>query len=447
MKIRKSFAMLLTFVLLFSAVSSAPGAWMSAALAEEESADEQVLVFKTPNFAPGYAEYYLVKSFNQTHPGKKIVIEEIPDEQLLATEIMSGEADYMINAGYLDPFKYSNSGQFYDIYEWMEADPDFHREDYYENLFTAMECDGHLYAMPAIFCFAPMVVYLNGVIAEALDASYQLLDPITPSEILDLYESAKAKGLMSENTPLVFEDVVAPGVALIASTEFASYVDLNTRTTNFSTPEFISLLERTKQAYTEKHINGWGTTLDSFSKAVTRQKTDSLVKFDSIGLARDPYWESGLNAMPEGLMGPLVLQTNNGDVRARENTAYMVPKSCSNPELAWEFIKFCISPIDEKNGESVSTVDKTGFGIGFPLSKKNLALYAQKYRTFGSADFDASLAKLEERIGEICIFDLYIQGVEALSYQILSQYYDYNLITAEECAKQMDERAYLYLNE
>ena len=448
MKTRRMYAILLALALLFNAALSASGAWMGAALAEEESAEEEVLVIKTPNNLPGLSETTLPEAFNRTHPGKKIIVEDIPDEKLLATEIMSGEADYIINGCYLDPFKYSTSGEFYDFYEWMDADPDFHREDYYENLFTAMECDGHLYAMPAVFNFSPIVIYLNGTIAEALGASYQLLDTITPSEILDLYEAAKAQGLMAEDTPLIFEDMAAPGLLLITSTEYAGHVDLSARTTNFSTPEFIALLERTKQAYTEKRIeNGWIWTTSNFSKAVTRQETDSLVKFDFIGLRQDPYYESDLSGMPDGLMGPLILKTDNGVVRANTETAYMVPKSCSNPELAWEFIKFCISPLDEENGEKASNVDKSATGFGFPLAKKNLALYAQMYRTFGYAVSDASLAKLEERIEEISIFAFYIQGVETLSTSIVSQYYDYGFITAEECAKQIDERAYLYLNE
>ena len=449
MKTRRMYAILLALVLLFNAALSASGAWMGAALAEGDSADEQVLVIKTPNYESGYADYSLAAAFNRTHPGKKVIVEEIPDDRLLATEIMSGEADYMINGCYLDPFKYSTSGEFYDLYEWMNADPDFHREDYYENLFTAMECDGHLYAMPATFLFSPVVIYLNGAIAEALGTSYQMLDTITPSEILDLYEAAKAQGLMAEDTPLVFEDAVAPGVLLVTATEYASYVDLDARTTNFSNPEFIALLERTKQAHTEKRIEeGWGwTSSSSFSKAITRQETDSLIKFSFIGLLQDPSWESDLAAMSDGMMGPLILQTDNGVARASAYTAYMVPKSCTNPELAWEFIKFCIAPLDEEKGENPSNVMKTMTGKEFLLSKKNQALYAKMYRTFGSADFDASLAKLEERIGEISVFDYYIQGIETLSMSIVSQYYDYGFISAEECAKQIDERAYLYLNE
>ncbi|MDO4357489.1 MAG: ABC transporter substrate-binding protein [Clostridia bacterium] len=439
MKTRRIYTLLLALILLLSATH-----------AEAESAEEQVLVFKTPFFEPDDDEYILAEEFNRTHPGKRIIVEELPDdERRLATEIMSGEADYIFNGAYLDPFKYSSSGQFYDLYEWMDADPDFHREDYYENIITSMEFDGHLYSLPAGFTFAPSVVYLNGTIAEALGVSYQLLDTITPSEILDLYEAAKAQGLMAEDTPLVFNDATAPGLFLAISAEYASHVDFEARTTSFSNPDFIALLERTKQAYTERTIEeGWGfSSSGDFSGAVTRQQTASLIKGELTGLRRDGAWESGLDAMPDGLMGPLVLQTDSRETSWITVAAYMVPKSCSNPELAWEFIKFCVEPLDEEKGETVNTIDKTILGMGFPLSRKNLALYAKKYGTFGSSDFDASLAKLEERIGETCKSHYYIQGIEALIMPIAAQYFDYNTITAEECAKQMDERAYLYLNE
>ncbi|MDO4355862.1 MAG: extracellular solute-binding protein [Clostridia bacterium] len=445
MKIRRSFAMLIALALLLSAVCSVPGAWIGAALAEED-AEEQVLVFKTPEFQAGFSDYTLAEAFNRTHSGKKIVVEELPDERLIATEIMSGEADYMINGYSLDPFKYSTSGQFYDIYGWMDADPDFHREDYYENLFTAMEYDGHLYAMPAVFTFEN-VIYLNETIAEALGASYQPLDAITPLEILDLYEGAKAQGLMSDDTPLIFEDVGAPGM-VFTSTEYTSYVDLSAKTTNFSTSEFIAFLERMKQVYSQRRMeDGWKDADHSFSEAVTRRETSSLLTFDLIGTAPNASLQGGLDGTPDGLMGPLVLHPDNGEGAAYAAQVYMVPKSCSNPELAWEYLKFCISPLDTANGETPSTMDKTALGFGFPLSRENMALYAKAYKSFGSADFDASLVKLEDRIGDIRIFHYYTNGLRDVLTPVLEQYFDYGSITAEECAKQMDERAYLYLNE
>ncbi|MDO4356746.1 MAG: ABC transporter substrate-binding protein, partial [Clostridia bacterium] len=209
MKIRKISAMLLTFVLLFSAALGTSGAWMNAALAEEESAEEQVLVFKTKGYQYGYSDYALAEAFNKTHPGKKIIVEEVLTGEALATELMSGKADYILNTSgtNLDVSKIAASGLFVDLYEWMDSDPDFHRDDYFENLFEAMEYDGHLYGILAHF-HTP-VVFLNRPMVEALGVSYEPLDSINIVDILDLYDAAKAQGLMSENTPLAFEDTLS----------------------------------------------------------------------------------------------------------------------------------------------------------------------------------------------------------------------------------------------
>ncbi|MDO4356590.1 MAG: hypothetical protein Q4E13_08785 [Clostridia bacterium] len=446
MKNKRLFAMLLTLALLCNA---ALGAWMSAALAEAETTEEQVLVFKTPWYQGMFNDARLAEAFNKTHPGKKIIVEEALTDKALATELMSGEADYILNMSgtNLDPSKCAASGIFTDLYEWMDADPDFHREDYYENLFEAMEYEGHLYAIVETFNFP--VIFLNKAIVEAVGASYEPLDSINIVEILDLYEAAKAQGLMAEDTPLVFEDAMSiPSFAFEG--EFTEYVDLHEKTSHFSDSAFVELLERTKGIYSERRMEdgSTGSTIpdrSAFGNAILAQRTSSLLIETMAGMG--PLEGGTLAEPPEALMGPLVYESVSGGSSTYDNKLLMVPVSCSNPELAWEFIKFCIAPMDEEKGEKPGNSYKTGDVWEFPISRANLAAYAEYYRTFGKADFDTYLAKVEERIGEtreFAIYKTYSYGVIA---PILEQYYDYGTITAEECARQMDERLYLYLNE
>ena len=161
--------------------------------------------------------------------------------------------------------------------------------------------------------------------------------------------------------------------------------------------------------------------------------------------------EGGTLAEPiENLMGPLILESSSGGTSAAAFQLLMVPTSCSHPELAWEFIKFCITPLDEENGEKPSSntaVLKTGNTRNFPIARANLAAFAEYFQAFGNADFDTYFSKLEERVEEIRELDVYKSAVLSTVWPILEQYYDYGTITAEECAKQMDERLFLYLNE
>lgn len=445
MKFRKPFTMLVALVLL---LNTALGTWMSTAVAEKVPAEEQVLVFKTFGYRPGFGDYALAEAFNKAHPGKKIIVEEVPKGEALVTELMSGEADYILNTmgTSLDATKCSASGVFVDLYEWMDADPNFHREDYYENLFKDMEYDGHLYGI--LSNFRTPVVFLNKTIVDALGASYEPLDSINVSEILDLYEAAKAQGLMTENTPLYFNDDVPK--MLLLEKEFIEYVDLNEKTSHFSDPVYIELLERTKKVYSRRMSDGAAIAItpdySAFGMAILEQSTSSLLVETNATLENV---EGGTLAEPhEGLVGPLFFTSMDGGSMAYANRLLMVPTSCSNPELAWEFIKFCISPLDEENGEDPSTAHyKADVTKSFTISRANLAAFAEHFRSFGNADFDTCLTKLETRIAEINDLYIYTMNARIVVEPILEQFYDYGTITAEECARQMDERLFLYLNE
>lgn len=446
MKFRISCSMLLVLVLLFGVALSVPDAWMCAAFAEGE---EQVLVFKTFGYQYGFSDYVVAEAFNRTHPGKKIIVEEVPKGEALVTELMSGEADYILNtmSTGLDATKCSGSGIFVDLYEWMDADPDFHREDYFENLFEAMEYEGHLYGI--VSHFQVPVVFLNKTIADAIGANYEPMDSISIEEILNLYEAAKAQGLMDENTPLYFKDEIPK--MLLLEKEFIEYVDLNEKQAHFSDAAYVELLERTKAVYSERRMTD-GTGIASipddsvFGRAIINQHTSSLFIETTASLQS---LEGGTLTEPhEALVGPLFFTSASGKSMAYGGRLLMVPTSCSNQELAWEFIKFCISPLDAENGETpITTYYKVGDAKYFPVSKKNLAAFAEQERAFGDVDFASSLSKLEVRIGEIEDLFIYTRNARLTVEPILEQYFDYGTISAEECARQMDERLFLYLNE
>ena len=44
--------------------------------------------------------------------------------------------------------KYASSGLFEDLNQWMDNDPDIHREDFYQNVLGELEIHGELFQMP-----------------------------------------------------------------------------------------------------------------------------------------------------------------------------------------------------------------------------------------------------------------------------------------------------------
>ncbi|MDO4356844.1 MAG: hypothetical protein Q4E13_10075, partial [Clostridia bacterium] len=233
--------------------------------------------------------------------------------------------------------------------------------------------------------------------------------------------------------------------------EFVSYLDLTAKTSHFSDPAYIELLERIKGTYSERRASegsSFGIEPDRspFGEAILAQNTSSLLVMTVAQM--QPVEGHPLGEPHEALMGPLFFESISGDASAAGSRLFMVPTNCSNPELAWEFIKFSIAPLDEANGETASTAYyKVGEGNRFPISRANLAAFAEYGQTFGNADFDACLTKLEARIEEIHETFNYTFNASDVIFPLHEQFFDYGTITAEECAKQMDDRLYLYLNE
>lgn len=479
-KKRSLFLVLLVFMISFAACSpngkktgSSPNgaenenSFVPAGVTQGDE-EEQVLIVKSIHGGEDWeqtVEGRLAIAFNKTHPGKKVIIEELPGgyefdgstwayETALATELMSGEADYLIDVFNLNPAKYASSGLFWDLYEWMEKDPDFHKEDYYENIFTAMEFDGHLYTLPTMFGMT--AVYLNKSITDSIHLEFTPLDLINYKDILEIHREAVGQGLMSANEPILFHDECPAGFMFLGS-ELKSYVDWENRSSHFSDPAFIEYLKETKEipagGKMEDGTRGMSCGERSFASALAEGKEHALFTTQPLELST---WSSeGFTSTRVELVGPLILSSAGGEVTADTSFRIMVPKSCKNIELAWEFLKFCMMPVENPGVRPRTEVEKKTtnsdaldicFGA-FPVNRQNMSAYAALYGFFGDESMDKWMPKLEKAITTIKSFGFGTANLEILMLDTLGQYYDSGLISAEECGKKMDELANVYLKE
>ena len=116
-----------------------------------------------------------------------------------------------------------------------------------------------------------------------------------------------------------------------------------------------------------------------------------------------------------------------------------------------EFIKFCIEEAQNPGrrpatAEEKAAADPQAVDICYdfmPVNKKNLRTYAELYGSFGDEPVDKWMPKLEEGIEAIRDFGFGTANLELLLYETLEQYYDYDTLTAEECAKEMDDNWHL----
>lgn len=419
--------------------------------------------------------------FMRLHPDVKIEIEagagDLNDlnqpgavdafAQKLSTMLLSGEAPDIVDvSSYADPGQYAASGVVYDLYELMDADPDFHREDYYENIFKAMEFRGGLYTMPINFSLD--VVFLNGKITDALGLHFEPWDKVDYEEILDTYDKAQAQGLLAEDFTLLHMD--ARGRELIfGNTEMPDYVDIEERTACFDSPEFITYLERTKQipanrkTSTDGLIMMTGIGFQDFL-AANAQENVSLMTMQSVtlGSAMD-----ALENVPDGVVGPLVLVSKQGTQPFLPYNGLTIPKGGENTELAWEFLKFCVAPVDTPSYHAIYQPEgAVDIAQGFlPIAKENLRQYAMLYSAAEAlpslstwpADFDLEtaeratgdelLGRIEEAVSGVNSTTAVFERLNSLLSPTLWEFYEADTMNAQQCAKKLQDKATIYLRE
>ena len=76
-------------------------------------------------------------------------------------ELVSGAAPDVFAPSF-NHEKVGKQGLLYDLNEMIDNDPDFRREDYFENIFTAMEQNGKLYVLPRTISISYIVIGIPG---------------------------------------------------------------------------------------------------------------------------------------------------------------------------------------------------------------------------------------------------------------------------------------------
>ena len=461
---------------LFETQSSSAYGDSAAAQDEELSGELTILsVYEFSNLER------IAEEFETLHPNVKLNVEvgitssadlgmAEPWEQFmeqLTTELMSGEGpDILVDPGVFTPKQYQQSGVACDLREWMDADPDFHLEEYYENILQAYEVDGDQYTLPANFWVS--VLYLNKELCDAAGVSCSAWDTVDYTEILDIWRAAENQGLLAQDFTLEFMDQKGPS-SLFFDAEFPCFVDVKAGTCSFDSPEFIQYLKDTKSIPSNRTLSQGVVTMSGsaimgdFSRS-NQEENHSLLLYDMLSL--DSL--VSLSEIPENCVGPLILSSREGEVSFSTSLSFVVPTSCSHPELAWEFLKFCVAPVETPAFYSFYHPEGSVDIVqgGFPVAKENLLSYGELYgkanQVMGGSmtipdDFDPAsmdspfpdgfFTQLESVVSHYRFAIDSLGRVGEIYTPILQQYYDTDTLSAEECARQLQEKVGIWLQE
>lgn len=360
-------------------------------------------------------------------------VEDVTQQRIV--DLFAGEAGDIVDL-FVSPYRrYYKSGLFYDLHEFMDSDPDFREEDYYTGILKAWETEDG--ALPVLgTCVDPTAFAFNTLVLDemGIDLKKEYPDGMNYEEIADLFYRAKDRGALAKGAvlghylhPASFEDY-----------ELSNYVDETHGTADFDSPGYVKYLETMKALPLENPVYTYVESQYPFF-----DRTD-LVQHSSIQFSivdRLAYGTEKEN---------LVYQTyriRDGGTLFFGRDMYGITKACKDPQLAWEFVKFVASEKDfperlNLNGQNDRMYHQQYF-YGFPVNRANLKKLCDSYYYSDQAVYEAA-----DRLMESLNVPRFQDGelMTALE-EIHKDYFERDLITAEECAKQLQERAWMYFHE
>lgn len=435
---------------------------------------------------------YLAKEFMDLHPSVEIEIESgafdvnaSREELLMAAqsfyadvsmEIASGEADYLlysVGGNGMNVPQLTRNGFLVDLWPRWEADSELDPERYFTNVLEGFKVDGKLTALPYSFEFFDL--YLNGEILDELGIDRQSIKTVDPNQVLDWYEQARETHddlnlLFSSGGKGVFYEYL----------ERCRYIDLDSRTASFDSPEFIEFLDRSNNVLNEDpdltpELIGQGGTggfLDaniSYRNTGTYEK-DVLAWTPEISMAAIEKSRPGFAVLETAYLpnlitmlqpkeyaaGPYPLLSSDGKLGLISQEGFMMPASLKNQELAWEFMRYCLEARDVNRLNFMEQGSSKTYTTYIPLNKNTFQSMLEDINqngyhgtNLGYSDFDTvDPQAMTERVDEILdreMANLSLYNVDMDEF--LQEFFVNGLTTSQECAKKMQDRAYIWLNE
>ena len=298
--------------------------------------------------------------FKMLHPGVEIIVTGYSNDYekyvaQISTALMAGTADDLFEwqeINYKDP---ATVNLLTDFYPLMSADPEFNDEDYFVNVFKALEYKGGLYAFPASFAY--QLIAVNNRVSDKLVSDFVQYDHVTTFDLIDIYKNAgMGPGYYVNNS---FDVITA------FSTVLDSFVDMESRTCDFNKQRFIDFLNDAKNATEPGKNLGWTY---GFYTYVAEEEAENSKKYllPQFWCDNYPYFlEFEESSRYEN---PLPFTNEKGELRIEPLKAFCISAQSKNKELAWEFVKFMA-------GESEAS--KTGYGnqVFLPFIPVNKQLF------------------------------------------------------------------------
>lgn len=298
-------------------------------------------------------EYYIeVFDFGKDNPNDPMKAYE--DMDLALVNRTAGDILQVSNLYYP---KYIRLGVYEDLNSYIEADEEFDKSDYWENIMDACEVDGKLYYMPASF---------------GVKAYFGRESVWKGKENLTLKETVELLSNLPKGQELLYGMTRKDFITEIMNTGADIFVDWKSGECNFESEQFKSVLEVAKSLPEEYRPECISTSIG--------------LKWGSgeVLLAETPLSYKDLQYI-EACMGEKIIMvsypgaTREGSVlQFLEQHTYAINSDSLCKEGAWEFIKFALSK------EQQNAMEEGAFSSGqwcIPMNKEIFDKQMKKWQT------------------------------------------------------------------
>ena len=389
-----------------------------AEISEESEPEELTGELTILSWLPFSCWEYVIEGFTQEHPGVTVTVETNEQEKVASavymekytTRIMTGKGFDIVESELVNMEKCAEQGLFADLYELMDADGDFSREDYFSCIFEVAEVDGKLPAF--IYNVKPVYIHLNKKLLEGAGLEYTK-DTISFTELYELYEKVRE----SAGDRILLTDM-GYGYEGMSDYENGYFI----RNNLMDSEEYEEYLKMRHELYylPEKRPDWHDGTM--------KIGDDVLCCLSNLRLPGDHADE--MFEGTEGMTGAILYESMHGERYPVSAGTLSISSFSDNKKLAWEFIKYAFSDRDTSHNYSSiispnkGKVEKVCEGIA-PENKEKLFRDIEAINAFKF--IDSNLYNNLESVYE--------------------DYFVNNTITAEECCKELASRVYLYMNE
>lgn len=272
------------------------------------------------------------------------------------TSLMSGEGADILAMDVLPFHKYADGGQIENLASYMEADPDFNREDYRQNILDAIAYKGGTWLLPLDYTFE-YYAYDSTLLAGGEAAGFGTDKAFTAEQLIDVaapsFDGSSKLFNVTEYTP-------KGGVGMfnrLLAENYASFADVENKKADFTGGGFVELLNAVKEyaekGYIPQSVMGKQDAGQIMGGKMQEPTTRYYYKpKNNFSLTQQYNKNSGRKVVMFTAGAEIGIEDDdkvagiaadkNGNVPFEFGQAYGINSNSKNKQTAWAFLKFLL---------------------------------------------------------------------------------------------------------